>query len=351
MTPHPVTPKIQRLADIVRRRAPSVLATSRSMIADKGRAGLPTWSDAVGLPIAGTVSALANAWAAGEDVIGMLEVFQGGEAPDAERGRRLADQSATPPLVPLLEVSAGYVNAATLWHYLKASYVVDPWLGAQLERMGARGWRDIPCAALAELPCWGQLVTCGPNEYFIWLEQDMDDQSLEFRTLTWLEQDMDDPMGLSAVLHLPSGGTLGEGWEMANQRIADRLGGIGAGRVLNPARLLEACVPLALALTDRGLGAEPTPPAYKPAGKKQRRAGGGERQLVARPTPLVHHVGAGLRERVEAEPAGGTDAEGRQRPRAHVRAGHVHLYWTGPRNEPKPVFRWVKPTLVKGRVD
>lgn len=58
-------------------------------------------------------------------------------------------------------------------------------------------------------------------------------------------------------------------------------------------------------------------------------------------------VGRAIGERRVVYVGGGGDGE-RRSPRAHMRAGHWHHYWTGPResHDRRLVVRWVAPTMV-----
>ena len=99
----------------------------------------------------------------------------------------------------------------------------------------------------------------------------------------------------------------------------------------------------------------PRPPKTSQKNKEKRRRK--RFQLRSFDHPTIWEVGwrmgpelrRKLREYEESEASNGTIK--RKTPRPHIRVGHRHRYWTGPRNDPsrrKLLERWIKPILVGG---
>jgi len=66
--------------------------------------------------------------------------------------------------------------------------------------------------------------------------------------------------------------------------------------------------------------------------------------------PRVIHVGEQVGERLRVQSLTGADVRNGTKKRAHLRRGHWHGYWTGPRNGARKfVYRWIPPLIVGGK--
>lgn len=303
---------------------PGVWKTLDGFHAMRGQDGLPHWPDWCYVPIAAGVAAVTG--------------------------------GGNPSLLPMGEQirlgrAAAHVTGLAAWRMSKGVYEFDPDLLVALWDTNQRG--ALPAEVLFRLPQWGLYVTLGQPDlagFFVWLESDAQTGDAELRfLLDWGAQPA--LTGLESVtVHLH--GTLEDGINAAVTESA-----LDSRQVMPDTALQgvsEYLTGIAAPLVNLTLYLCSEAPDYSgrtpPANPTPKRVKGGARLFPADgPTTwgVGERIGAAIRRGREHAAQEDASTGERTRPRAHVRAAHWHLYWTGPRSGKRvPIVKWLPPTLV-----
>lgn len=302
---------------------PSLGRWLNSFWRDRGKS-LPDWPPYVLLPMAGWYAIASDRFAAGKE----LTILQGSEV------SRLA--------------------AIGAWRYSQGIYRIAPELMTALLESPVMG--NIPTDVLHHLPEWSVYIeTPGMSwrekslhGFWAHLEWDVNDGREELRLL------LDADSGLLPYpLHL--GGDLSEALKgfLAEARRHGVVSGKDEAEIHSDADGLSRLLSLVLYLcTDAPEIDDSCHPGNSPHRPQPKRVKGGWK-LFPPLAPRVWSVGreTAVRLREAAQNSAGTqDAAGRT-VRAHLRRGHWHGYWTGPKKSDTPqklCLRWLHPFIVGG---
>lgn len=257
----------------------------------------------------------------------------------------LETHTQNPPLECIDDV--GKLTACVTWSRTKGIYRFDETV---LQSVWDTPIDEIPTQLLFRLPEW-----C------VWVETPNDPQSNGF--FAYLEYDKSGRVELrfclssngtliQHILHLDKP-TVGEAIRAAWQYAADNAAKLNVDITYNDdiikAEVNSVRPRLSLLLylcsvnSDITYKGEPKQPSYPNPVKTKR----GVREFPAampRVWDVGIRIGASLRRAAEQRDSkGGTHAS----PRPHIRRGHYHLFWTGPRRGPqRPVIKWLPPIPV-----
>lgn len=251
------------------------------------------------------------------------------------------------PLSTMRLLQVSQVGALAAWRPTKGIYRFDPDLGRALVETPIEG--ELPREVLHRLPEWCVYVETeglveGLHGFFAHLEWDANDGREELRLL------LDGDTGLLPIaLHLVPGGLVASIEAFEREALA-QWAAHGAQPWMQPPpmptrKLVTTIAPLVSLLlylcSDVPDYGDREPPAH-PSRKGHKTA------TEPRAWDVGVRIGAALR---SAQRASGEAGEGgtHASPRAHVRAAHWHLYWTGPKTtSQRLVVRWLSPILVGG---
>lgn len=254
-------------------------------------------------------------------------------------------------LTPSLVGDVSRLAAIGTWRYSQGIYRVDPDLMAGLVESNLPG--DLPAEVLYRLPEWCVYVEtpglswAGTALHGFWahLEWDANTERTELRLLF----DLDDRL-LGIPLHLGS-------WALkeAVQRYARNAAAVAAEQGIDFSvrgedmdEIADAVRPLLSILlylcSDEPEIDDLRQPGSSPARPRPKKTKKGWR-LFPPDRPRTWTVGAGIGAQLR-EAASIGDPTGRA-VRAHLRRGHWHGYWTGPRDaERRFRYRWLAPMVV-----
>lgn len=240
-------------------------------------------------------------------------------------------------------------------------YRFDPHLLDALWNTPVQG--DLPVELLLHIPEWGVYIeTPGRRAgqlgaiqgFFAWMESDANDGRMELRLLL---DPVDGGRLINLPIHLHGGGLEQSLWaafgEAGRQALAHGVGGgVAAAATQLAAPMAEAVAPLVsllLYLCSEAAEVAGTWPPERPQEQRTKRGARLFPPTAPKAWEVGERVGAVLRASEEAAQGGEGSPQGRRAgPRPHVRRTHWHTYYTGPRDAPTPVVRWVAPVVVGG---
>ncbi len=264
-----------------------------------------------------------------------------------------------------------FFAAVGTWRYSQGIYKFDPDVYCSLIKSGFSG--NIPCEVLTRLPEWcvyletpdvkfldSQIYGC-----FVYLDDDTETRNQELR-ITILDEQYDihnNPLNGILSLSFPLGdwsveASYAKFIERVSIAINNDNQSIALARFKTCRPAVEEFVKKILALTLYLCSEDPeiidrNDPGYKPGYPRPKKVKGGWRCFPAQKTRIFdvgQKIGQALRqvqEEMASAPTGRTVAD-------HLRRGHWHGYWIGPREasqrgKRKFIYKWLWPTFVHGR--
>ena len=294
-----------------------------SFLEDRGK-GLPDWPPYVLLPVAG--------WYA----IASEQLAQGGQL-NLEQARHVAR-----------------LAAIGTWRYSQGIYRIAPELMQALLDSPMDG--AIPTEVLHRLPEWCVYIETpgmtwhGMQLHGFWahLEWDVNDGHEELRLL------LDTDVLISYPLHL--GGNLSaaiEGFLTESRKhgvVPEEVEKLVRADADGLSRLLSLVLYLC---TETPEIDDSRSPGVSPHRPQPKRIKGGWR-LFPPSAPRIWEVGQETASRLrQSVPVGKTTESTGRTVRAHLRRGHWHGYWTGPRKGGSPqkfILHWIHPLIAGGRI-
>jgi hypothetical protein len=266
-------------------------------------------------------------------------------------------------------IEAAMLAAAANWRLGRGIYRFDPVLQTALLATQLNG--EIPAEVLRRLPEWGLYIDLDEGlpvpdlgqrrllGFVCHLEAEPGTSTTDMRFMT-LYHDPNEggehgwkrywwPCALPLT-----GGNLEQALQLATEGSREIVRDGSPGAMLNEEQsqahwrwLMEVMVPLVLYLCSE----EPdVSRRHRPGERPRPRQPGEEAAEWSAWWEVGYRVARALRAQ-PAEAAEGASIPGRRRrPAPHLRRAHWHLYWTGPRNEPRvPQVRWLSPMLIGDR--
>ena len=290
------------------------------------RLGFPPWPPYVFVPVAGAYAVVGN----------------GGLVTDLNQAKDI-------PIIAALGA----------WRPTQTIYEFNPHLLEALLHTPITG--DIPHKVLHQLPEWCVYIETPPlpcHGFWAHLEWDMNKGHEELRLLFLFDNGPPHSL-LPVIIYL--GGTIEEGiaraWESASRyvqalnqplQLTDDPGSLGFDILLTKLDSLVSVL-LYLCTPDPDYKGATGHPKY-PTPKKTKKGF----RLFPAPGPRLIKVGDKIGARIKKHSSYPStlkeiDKSQRRSPRPHIRRGHWHHYWTGPRTGPRNlVIKWIHPLIVGG---
>lgn len=245
----------------------------------------------------------------------------------------------------------GRLAAIGTWRYGQGIYQFDPDVFAALWDTRVTG--DIPGDVLLRLPEWCVYVeTAGKSfagnvlhGFFVHLEWDVNDHRHELRLLLDTEDFL-----LPVPLHIGDWPLTGAIKRTINESTRHIPAGTlvqlpGADQVSQFADLVEPIISLVLYICSDKPDFGPDRRPQRPKPKRTKKGW----RLFPPAGPTIWHVGQIIGKALRDTDTNNGEGEADRRVRAHLRRGHWHGYWTGPRSGPQQYrYHWLPPMLVGG---
>lgn len=254
-----------------------------------------------------------------------------------------------------MEVAAtvGTLSAIGTWRYSQGIYRMDAHLLAELARTECSG--ALPCDVLRRLPEWCVYVETPGLTYFesalhgFWahLEWDMNHQREELRLVLNTSQRL-----IPEPLHLGEW-SVEEAVTKALKVVNTNLGGLldtgQLGSLLQEYKVkqLRPLISILLYLCSEEPDIDPALMPEPSSRKSVFRKGKSGLYLFTPEKPKIFNVGSNVGRSFRNEQE--VQLNGRS-VKAHLRRGHWHGFWKGPRLGDRTfIYRWISPLVVKGK--
>lgn len=289
----------------------------------RGRAGFPDWPPHVFVPMAGAYAVVSG----------------GGLISTPEEGREVA-----------------VIAALGAWRLTQSVYRFHSTLYQELVSTKLTG--DLPVEVLHRLPEWCVYIeTPEPFCHGFWahLEWDVNTKEEELRLLFHLTDDFLFPVSIHLV------GTLTDGLKKAFEytlkyvdifSVSEFLTTINktSEKIEKNVSNLEGYISLILFLCSSEPEFTGKMNPLRPIPKKTKKG----LRLFPAPGPRIVKVGEKtgvMLQQISKRQKKESPAE-RRSPRPHIRRGHWHHYWIGPRKGPrKLILKWIHPLIIGGGID
>lgn len=249
---------------------------------------------------------------------------------------------------------AAEMTAAWAWNKTRISYIFDPDLAESLSNQ-AKDMKDtdvLPAEIISHLPYPCIYISSGlifpdTSGFFAWVENDYNTDSLELRAQFL----MNDGATMSGYLHLLPDSTLGqciadaENTVLENAKAAHINSAISLDAARHSTEMMLKALQLILYLVSEDADIQRS--------RKTKKRGKSKKSPKTTMTEMLVgvRIGSAFRQtrQREGERQGKSDHEGRITRSPHMRRGHWHRYWTGPKSgERKLIIKWTAPVAIHG---
>ena len=252
---------------------------------------------------------------------------------------------------------AAELTACWLWRRSKYIYSYDTDLASSLaEQVDDLKDTDVlPSELLLHLPhdciyIKAPALVAHTDGFFVWDDYDVNREGAELR-ISWLHEDMEHT--IPQVLHILPGGTIGECVEDTKRTTQEHtLLPVTDAPAVETARTVLIAIQLLLYLLSENaeMDAQPQHTAARPAGSSHKKVVDiSDKASEVNAFDVGIRIGSAIRKAqshsMNSAKNNSDNSSGTRRP--HVRRGHWHHYWTGPRTgEQTLILKWTAPTMI-----
>ena len=248
------------------------------------------------------------------------------------------------------------LTACWTWRQNKVIYSFDPDMAHALAEQAddVKDTDVLPAELLMHLP-YSCIYIKAPNllehtdGFWAWIDYDMNRQGPELR-IQWVRETMD--TSFPQVIHIIPGATLRECFYDTIQTTLEHLKEpVDISRAADSSRIILKAIQLILYLLADNADIDDEPPPLRVAANRN---GSDGKKLVQDKAGEISvknvgiRIGAAFRHTKKLDATGSTPGTGSAK-RPHMRRGHWHHYWTGPKTGSRSlILHWTAPTMIHG---